>query len=321
MTDQARYENDLPSVVEAKDLDAQTAEKLRGSSYSESGSNSGSNYDDSSERSFSGRNSALLKHMDQANATINLDDTEMLYRPNDGEYGIWKKPEHGIRDIAKCLFNRWEDRQEEAKEKLGGHIDSLVPREHRERLKNIHESLVEGNLRGLKDAIRDIPQHQLKDYLKDVNQHLKDSDSDVRMTLTSRGNVLIFSKDNKSAVEVNPRTGETTERAIVGMTKSIPPQMVFGDVEPGDPKEALGRIGDEVTRDTTFGKEDIFNTSPYKPIYEPFKPGWGWDEPIWHRPRWREDEPIFGSPFFRRDDDGDWRKYLMMDSHQLQFEK
>lgn len=312
MTDQARYENDLPSVVEAKDLDAQTAEKLRGSSYSSS------NIDEASgDRSFSTRTSASLRHIDQAGATLDIDNVEMLYRPD------WKQPEHGIRDIAKCLFNKWEDRQEEAKDKLGGHIDRLVPREHRERMKNIHESLVEGNLRGLQDAIKDIPQHQLKDYLKDINQHLKESDSDVKMTLTSRGNVLVYSPDNKSAVEINPKTGETTERVIIGMTKSIPPQMVFGDVEPGDPKEALGKIGDEVTRDTTFGKEDL---NPFKP--EPYRPRWDdpiwerprWDEPIWGRPRWK-DEPIFHKPFFKWDDDPGWYRMMMQDSSATTLEK
>jgi hypothetical protein len=33
---EARIENDLPSVVEADDLDAQTAENLRGTTYSNS---------------------------------------------------------------------------------------------------------------------------------------------------------------------------------------------------------------------------------------------------------------------------------------------
>lgn len=315
----ARFQNDeLPSVVEAKDLDARTAEKLRSSSFSNSDETTAERY---------GR-STSSREQNGANTMVELGDTEMLYKP-----GGWKNPESDLGGLVKCLFNKWEDRQEDAKDKLGSHIDRLVPREHRDRMKNIHESVVEGNLKGLQNAIKDIPPNQLKDYLKDINQHLKESGSDVKMTLTSRGNVLVYSPDNKSAVEINPKTGETTERVIIGMTKSIPPQMVFGDVEPGDPKEALGKIGDEVTRDTTFGKEDLnpFKPDPYRPRWdEPIigRPRWDdpiigrprWDEPIWGKPHWR-DEPILHKPIFKWGEDPSWHRMMMRDSSSASFEK
>jgi len=316
----ARFENDLPSVIEAKDLDAQTAEKLRSSSFSGSNSDEGS-------AAEAGRGIRATIQGSEEYKTLDLGNQAMLYRPDPDDGGFWKNPESpSLRDIGKCLFNNWEDRQDEAREKLGGHIDNLVPREHRERMQDMHKAVIEGNINRLSDAIKDIPPHQLKNYLKDINQHLKDSDSDVRMTVTSRGNVLVYSKDEKSAVEVDPRTGDATERAIVGMTKSIPPQLIFGDVEPGDPKDALERIGDEVTRDTTFGKEDLVAKRPFlEPLRpgwgwdEPIKPSWGWDDPIWHRPiRWNDDEPSVWKPHF-------YKRWLLMDSssstHELHFKK
>ncbi len=294
---EARVENDLPSVVEAKDLDAQTAENLRGTTYSNPGKLA-----QSAVLTETAVGQTIAR---SAVAEFGNVEVEGLYHPTEKGNGFWKGPEKIEASIlSKCFVSSWEERQEQAKEKLGGHIDNLVPKEHRERMKDIHDALVEGNLKGLRDSIGNIPPHQLRDYLKDINQHLKESDSDVRMTVTSRGNVLIYSKDNSSAVEVDPRTGETRERAIVGMTKSIPPQLVFGDVEPGDPKEALGRIGDEVTRDTTFGKED------FKPLprLEPIRPRWDWEDPIWRRPHWRPDEmPDWRKPLLKPDDElPDW---------------
>lgn len=313
---EARLENDLPSVVEAKDLDAQTAENLRGTTYS----------NPSKLRQSAGQTDSAVGDPIARGAVSEFGNVEVdgLYQPSEKSNGFWKGRENIESSIlSKCFVNNWEDRQEEAKDKLGGHIDSLVPKEHRERMKDIHSALIEGDLRGLSDSIRNIPRHQLRDYLKDINQHLKDSDSDVRMTMTSRGNVLIYSKDNSSAVEVDPRTGETRERAIVGMTKSIPPQLVFGDVEPGDPKEALGRIGDEVTKDATFGKEDL---KPF-PRIEPIRPRWDWEDPIWRKPHWRPDEmPDWRKPILKPHDEiPDWLielyKKQERDSHLLGFEK
>lgn len=294
---EARLENDLPSVVEANDLDAQTAESLRGTTYSNA----------SESARGVGKLGAAVGESIARGAVDELGNVEIdgLYQPLEKGHGFWKGPEKNESSIiSKCFNTNWDDRQEQAKDKLGGHIDNLVPKEHRERMKDIHDALIEGDVKKLRNSIADIPQHQLRDYLKDINQHLKDSDSDVRMTVTSRGHVLVYSKDNSSAVEFDRRTGEARERAIVGMTKSIPPQLVFGDVEPGDPKDALGRIGDEVTRDATFGKED------FKPLprIEPIKPGWGWEDPIWHRPRWRPDEmPDWRKPLLKPDDElPDW---------------
>jgi hypothetical protein len=296
---EARLENDLPSVVEANDLDAQTAENLRGTTYSHPGK---------LVQSVGQADSAIGETIAKsAVAELGNVEAEGHHKTLESVNGFWKgreKIESSI--ILKCFDNSWADRQEQAKEKLGGHIDNLVPKEHRERMKEIHDALVEGNLTGLRDSIGNIPPHQLRDYLKDINQHLKDSDSDVRMTVTSRGHVLLYSKDNSSAVEFDQRTGETRERAIVGMTKSIPPQLVFGDVEPGDPKEALGRIGDEVTRDATFGKED------FKPLprIEPIRPRWDWEDPIWRKPHWRPDEtPDWRKPTLKPHDElPDWWK-------------
>lgn len=291
---EARIENDLPSVVEADDLDAQTAENLRGTTYSNS----------SKLAQSIGKVDTAVGETIARSAVAEFGNVEIegTYKHLDKRDGFWKGPEKIESSIlSKCFVSSWEERQEQAKDKLGGYIDNLVPKEHRERMKDIHDALVEGNLKGLRDSIANIPPHQLRDYLKDINQHLKDSDSDVRMTVTSRGHVLIYSKDNSSAVEFDQRTGETRERAIVGMTKSIPPQLIFGDVEPGDPKEALGRIGDEVTRDATFGKED------FKPLprLEPIRPRWDWEDPIWRRPHWRPDEMP------------DWRKPLLKPNDEL----
>ncbi len=286
---QARLENDLPSVVEANDLDAQTAENLRSSTFS----NATKLVGEVDNTGTAARNSDnLLYRM----------EIEGIHTPKDIGNGFWKSPEKTVESLFdKCFHNSWENRQQDAKEKLGGHIDNLVGKEHSERMKGLHEALIEGNIKGISESIGNIPPHLLMDYLKDINQHLKDSDSDVRMTVTSRGNVLMYSKDNSSAVEVDPRTGEARERAIVGMTKSIPPQLVFGDVEPGDPKEALGRIGDEVTKDLTFGKEDI------KPLpFEPIKPRWDWDEPPnWHRPGRRPFEEPHLRPMWKYDESPD----------------
>lgn len=318
MTRQARLESELPSVVDVKDLDAQTAEALRGSSYS--------NVQESTSQLGQ---SDFRKNKEELGSTLEFrqDDIDRMYQPKDLEdRGFWKSPEKDLKGIMKCFYNNWEERQEDAKEKLGDHIDNLVPREHRERMTNIHDAVVEGNLCKLQESIRCIPPDQLKAYLKDINQHLKESGSDVQATVSSTGKVLLFSRDNKSAIEIDPRTGDARERAIVGMTKSIPPQLIFGDVEPGDPKDALGRIGDEVTRDLTFGKEDLSGPilKPRLPR-DPFwdrpswdRPGWDkpiWDKPIWGRPIWEDgpygkNDPIWrGNPILK--DDSVWDRLRM----------
>lgn len=252
--------NDLPQVLDQEDVKNDHTIKLREDSL----------YDKDT--------LALVNPRDKNQNAIDkyFGGTDMMiYRPEDQE----------------PFFKRWdkvtEKERTEAKDKLKGEISPLIPEADRARLQKMQEALIDGDPKKMAEALKDVPPEKMKDYLKELNKQLKENGSDVKFTQTKDGKVLVYSQNGTSAVEIDPKTGNTSEREI-RHTHELPPRVVLGgEILDGDPAKALKKMGDEATRDIT---------NPWEILLKPRHP---WHEPITLKPFWEPLGPWKEDPLLR----------------------
>lgn len=219
---------------------------------------------------------------------------EMIWRPEKEPY----------------LLRKWdkvtEEDRTEAKDKLKGEISPLIPEADRARLQKMQEALIDGDPKKMAEALKDMPPDKVKDYLKELNKQLKENGSDVKFTMNKDGKVLVYSQNGTSAVEIDPKTGNVSEREI-RHTDELPPRVVLGgEILDGDPTKALKKIGDNATRDIQNPWDIVLKRPWDEPItikpYEPID----WDRPIW-KP-WREEPWLRRDPYIKID----WREMTRM---------
>lgn len=165
----------------------------------------------------------------------------------------------------------------EAKEKLAGQLSDLIPEKDREALKNLHAGLIDGNLDGMKKALNALSDDpaRLAKFLKEFNTQLSKSGAGVELSQDGAGNVLIYDKfGGNTAVSINPKTGDTTLRAIERQNDG---SVVLkpGEIINRQAGDVMKSLGDEATRNMTqinYIKPMPMDPRPYflneKPTYK-----------------------------------------------------
>ncbi len=140
----------------------------------------------------------------------------------------------------------------EAKDMLGKQLSDLIPEKDREILKTMQASLIDGNLDGMKKALGSLADDPAKmdKFIKELNSELSKSGANVELAKDSQGNVLIYDRYGNTAVSINPKTGDTTLRAVErqgdGSVVLKPGEII--NRQAGD---VMKSIGDNATREMT----------------------------------------------------------------------
>lgn len=178
-----------------------------------------------------------------------------------------------------------DEQRRQAKERLDKELSDLIPEKDRASLKNLHSAIIDGDLGKLQATLKELsgnPEH-LKKVVDALGKQLGKG-TDVRMD--SAGNVLLYERGGNTALSVNPKTGETTLRAMeTQMDGSV--VLKPGEIINRTTGDVLKDIGDEVTRDLTYNRIFIKPSEPWGKPVEPWgkpldpwgKPGKDWDKP------------------------------------------
>ncbi|MDZ4837350.1 MAG: hypothetical protein SGJ27_26490 [Candidatus Melainabacteria bacterium] len=188
--------------------------------------------------------------------------------------------EIGIGSINKQVTDA--DRKE-AKEQLEKGISGLVPEADRKLQVQMQNAIVDGDITKFKDAVKAVGDNpeKLAKMVKEVNDQLNRNEQmgGVELSMDSKGNVLLYGEKGNTAVSVNPKTGDTTLRAV---DRQADGSVVLkdGEIINKKPEEVMKGLGDVATRsitDSPFHKispfeKPPFNLPPGGGDFNPFKP-------------------------------------------------
>ncbi|HEY9788966.1 MAG TPA: hypothetical protein V6D22_01120 [Candidatus Obscuribacterales bacterium] len=193
-----------------------------------------------------------------------------------------------IEKIFNQMQQPTDQERKDAQSQLDGQMSKLLPPEDQKTLGAMQKAVLDGDTKGFGQAIakfKDNPE-KLKAYLDEMNKNLKQSGSDTRADVDSKGNVIlhnggdtgvVFGADGKAAVhEIKHRPDGSV---VVG-----------GEVVGGEGADAvMKRIGDSAVTDITRGGNS--NKEPIWPENPPNKPF------PWPRPEPGPDWPQHNRPF------------------------
>lgn len=176
------------------------------------------------------------------------------------------KPEPSKEDVKK------------AKEELNGKMSPLVSEADRNAVQGISNALLDGNPKALSDALSAIKDpEQRKKYIEELNHNLKEANAGISLAVDSKGRVLVYKENGKSAVEFDPKTGEMSVRPIsVSADGTVVLQP--GEVLNGNPSKVLSDIAQTAVNDINgpliaWNEQPSDPRRPYKPFEpKPFKP-------------------------------------------------
>jgi hypothetical protein len=186
----------------------------------------------------------------------------------------------GISDLSHKVTDQ--DRKE-AKAALEKGISSLVPEADRKLQVALQNAIIDGDMGKFQEAVKALGNdpEKLAKMVKEVNDQLDKNENfgGVELSMDSKGNVLLYGEKGNTAVSVNPKTGDSTLRAV---EKQADGSVVLkdGEIINRTPAEVMKNLGDEATRSITelpFRKlmPMDHNRKPTLPDRDPYRsPGW-----------------------------------------------
>lgn len=162
-----------------------------------------------------------------------------------------------------------EDRKE-AKETLGSGMSDLIPEQDRKALTALQGALVDGDLNKLTETLKGLSgdPEKLAKYIKEINGQLDKNETlgGIDLSQDAQGNVLVYNEKGGTALQINPKTGEASLRAVERQADGsvlLKPGEVLGRTA----AEVARDLGDSLTRSLTmdFGKIIIGKDGPGKP--------------------------------------------------------
>jgi len=140
----------------------------------------------------------------------------------------------------------------EAKDQLAKDLHELIPAGDKALLKDIDAALIDGDLNALKKSLatlaNDADPEKLGKFIKAVNdQFAKKGFNGVELSQDGKGNVLVYQKDGSTAISINPKTGDTTLRAI---ERQFDGSVVIkpGEIINRQPGDVMKSVSEEATR-------------------------------------------------------------------------
>lgn len=137
------------------------------------------------------------------------------------------------------------DEVQSAKDKVDGKIDGLISTADKATLKNMQDAALSGDPKAFSDAIsglKDDPA-RLKDFVKEMNKNLKDSDAGLHATVDEKGNVVLYGDHGHNGVEIGA-DGTSRVRAL----EREPDGTVImkdGEVLNKDPNKVMKHLSDD----------------------------------------------------------------------------
>jgi hypothetical protein len=185
----------------------------------------------------------------------------------------------------------------DAQKKLDNTMSPLVSDDSRQIVQGITHSLLEGDTKGLTDALGPLSKdpERLRKFIEETNHDLKEVHAGVSLAVDSHGHVLVYKNHGKVAVDIDPRTGAAGERPIkVDFDGNV--ILEPGEILNADPSQALKSIGNSAVRNINepffhFDKVGREKQWPEKPWVEKLWP----EKPVDPRKYWmdkREIQPL-----------------------------
>jgi hypothetical protein len=172
--------------------------------------------------------------------------------------------------ISKKLDVTPEDRAE-AKEKLGKELSDLIPEADRKTITELQNALIDGDTKKFGEALKGLSGDpaRLEKFVKALNDNLNKNEmfGGVELSMDGKGNVLVYGEKGNTAVSFDPKTGESSLRAVERQDDGSV-LLKPGEVINRKPNEVMKNLGDEATRSL---QEPIFKPHPWKPGF-PNKP-------------------------------------------------
>jgi hypothetical protein len=164
--------------------------------------------------------------------------------------------------------------RENAKKALAKEIGDDVPEADRKKVQDLQGALVDGDLGKVQEALKAMSDDpaKLAKYVDMVNKQFNDNErgrGGLEMVTDSKGNVLVYAERAQVAVQIDPKTGETTVR---GIDQQPDGSVVLkeGEVINRNATDLMKRIGYEATLSVSQGLDRL----PFHPV-----------------PRWRDMKP------------------------------
>ncbi|MBX3134609.1 hypothetical protein KF707_00140 [Candidatus Obscuribacterales bacterium] len=163
-----------------------------------------------------------------------------------------------------------EDRAE-AKEKLGKELSDLIPEADKKTITDLQNALIDGDTKKFGEALKALSGDpaKLEKFVKALNDNLNKNEmfGGVEVSMDGKGNVLVYGEKGNTAVSFDPKTGESSLRAVERQDDGSV-LLKPGEVINRKPDEVMKNLGDEATRSL---QEPIFKPHPWKPGF-PNKP-------------------------------------------------
>lgn len=156
------------------------------------------------------------------------------------------------------------DRQA-AKDMLAKDIDPALSDADKKLMKDLQGSLIDGDLGKLKETLKELSADpkKLANFLESVNKQMNKHETlgGLEVATDGKGNVLVYENNGKTAVSVDPKTGETSVRPV---TRQDDGSVVLldGEVLNRTPESVLTRAADAVTRSMTWK----LDRKPFHPV-------------------------------------------------------
>lgn len=163
-----------------------------------------------------------------------------------------------------------EDRAE-AKDKLGKELSDLIPEADKKTITDLQNALIDGDTKKFGEALKALSGDpaKLEKFVKALNDNLNKNEmfGGVEVSMDGKGNVLVYGEKGNTAVSFDPKTGESSLRAVERQDDGSV-LLKPGEVINRKPDEVMKDLGDEATRSL---QELNFKPHPWKPGF-PSKP-------------------------------------------------
>jgi hypothetical protein len=186
-----------------------------------------------------------------------------------------------VSDLANFKDKVTDQDRKEAKEALEKGISGLVPEADRKLQVAMQNAIIDGDMGKFQEAVKAVGNdpEKLAKMVKEVNGELNKNEKfgGVELSMDSKGNVLLYGEKGNTAVSVNPKTGDTTLRAVERQADGSV-VLKHGEIINRTPADVMKNLGDEATRSITEFPFHRLNPIE-KPPFRPFPPDRGFPMP------------------------------------------
>lgn len=168
-------------------------------------------------------------------------------------------------DMARIKRPITDKDRQAAKDMLAKDIDPALSDADKKLMKDLQGSLIDGDLGKLKETLKELSADpkKLANFLESVNKQMNKHETlgGLELATDGKGNVLVYENNGKTAVSVDPKTGETSVRPV---TRQDDGSVVLldGEVLNRTPESVLTRAADAVTRSMTWK----LDRKPFHPV-------------------------------------------------------